>query len=377
MKEFLRRFAVSGKHLVILDDFLLTNDAEYQRIENELHGIGEDYVDFCREVYFGGSKSRGNPPLGSRQMILSDVFQYLITSRSYYLAARSSNNRKKFVKIVMYLVNQWLIMDCLGASEQYKLRKTLMRTLRKEIGGDFFEANDAYHVERFEQALAWDSDLIPKPPNPDPPSGAVLDAYDSLFPKIRGGPIEMLVYLYLIQRRLGFVVSLLTQQRLLRRLDEDERAPAPPDIFLLRRKGEVMGLEIGRGKETQSADFSLLTGIPTFSIDLVDRQPFRCDSCGRWIIYCRQVIESYSEHGVPEDHNHVIACSVCPYFDDGNCPDIICYTERKNRYGDKRAARYHLSCVTPKEKQTMVQEQAESLVAYYPLVQGLETFPEE
>jgi hypothetical protein len=377
MKEFLRRLAVSGQHLVTLDDFLLVNDAEYQRMEKELDGMGEDYLNFCREVYFGGSKSKGNPPRGSRQMILSDVFQYLMTNRSYYLAAGGSEGRKQFVKIVMYLVNQWLIMDCLGGSEKAILRKQLMRTLKKEIGDDFFEANERYHFQKYDQTLAYDGDLIPKPPNTEPPNGAILDTYDSLFPKIRGGPIEMLVYLYLIQRRLGFVVSLLTQQRLLRRLDGEERAPAPPDLFLLRRKGEVMGLEIGRGKEKQSADFSLLTGIPTFSVDLVGRQPFRCDACGRWIIYCRKVIESYSEGGVPKGHKYVLKCAECSYFDSGHCPDIICYTERENRYGEIRMARYHFRCLSPKEKHVMVREKTGTLEAYYPLVEGLEKFPEE
>lgn len=373
MKEILRRLAVSEKHLVILDDFLLNNDHEYQRMENELRGMGSDYLDFCRELYFGGSKSRGNPPKGSRQMILSDVLQYIITSRAYYLATRNEEFRKKFVKIVLYLVNQWLIMDCFGPREAVQLRRRLMSTLREEIGEDFFEGGDGYHIERFENALTYDDDLIPKPPNPRPPSSGILESYDSLFPKIRGGPIEVLVYLYLLQRRLGFVVSLLTQQRLIKK----DRAIAPPDIFLLRSKGEIIGLEIGRGKERQSADFSLLTGIPTFSIDLVERQPFRCDGCGRWIIYCKRVIELYSENGIPENQDHVIYCVDCPYFNNGSCPDIMCYVEETNRYNITRLARYHFRCISPQKREEIVLNDPKSLVAYYPLVEGLEEFPEE
>jgi len=70
---------------------------------------------------------------------------------------------------------------------------------------------------------------MPKPPNPQPPINSILETYDSLFPKIRGGPIEILVFLYLLQRRLSFMVSLLTQQRLI----SGDRILTPPDILLL------------------------------------------------------------------------------------------------------------------------------------------------
>ena len=377
MREVLRRLNLSTNHLLLLDKFLIEKDEEYRKIEEKLEQMGEDYLDFCRELYYGGSKRRGKPPLGSRQMILSDIFQYIITGRGYYLAARDADYKKKFVKIVMYLVNQWLMMDCFGPREASSLRRELMETLKEGIGdNNFFETHDSYHIRRFERTLRCDDDLIPKPPNPNPPESDILDTYDSLFPKIRGGPVEILVYLYLLQRRLGFVVSLLTQQRLI----SGNRILAPPDILLLRSKGEVIGLEIGRGKEKQSADFSLFTGIPTFSVDLVEKQPFRCDGCGRWIIYCDRVIELYSERGVPEDHKHMIYCKDCPYFNEGNCPDIICYISSTNRYGETRKARYHFRCLKPEKRKEILSnlsDNPEILVAYYPLVEGLEKFPEE
>lgn len=376
MKEVLRRLTVSAKHLRVLDEFLRTNINDYQRMEIKLNSLGQDYLNFCRELYFGGNKGRGNPPLGSRQMILSDLFQYIVTSRGYYQAATDEKQKKTFVKVVMYLVNQWLIMDCFGPREALQLRRNLMNTLRQQIGTDFFEAQDRYHITRFNETFQCSDDLIPKQPNPNPPSSRVLTTYDSFFPKIRGGPIEILVYLYLIQRRIGFVVSLLTQQRLI----NGDYVTTPPDIFLLRRKGEIIGLEIGRGKEKQSSDFSLLTGIPTFSVDLVDKQPFRCDGCGKWIIYCDRIIELYSAHGIPEDHNHVINCVDCPYFYDGSCPDIICYWKARNRYGKERSARYHFACLDPSIKSTILNDlesYKESLVAYFPLVEGLENLPEE
>jgi len=352
------------------------NEPEYQRMETKLDNMGEDYVRFCRELYYGGDKGGGNEPRGSRQMILSDIFQYILTGRMIYQASKSDDIRKKFVKVSMYLINEWLVMDCFGPREALTSRNELMRRLQTEMGTDFHEGGDSYHRCKFEETLGYSDDMIPKPPNPTPPPNKVLSGYDSLFPKIRGGPIELLIYIYLIQRKLGYVVSLLIQQILLSGPSEI----VPPDLFLLRRKGEVMGLEIGRGKERQSADFSLLTGIPTFSVDLVDRQPFRCDCCGRWIIYCERVIEKYSEEGIPENHNHVLQCIDCPYFNEGNCPDIIYYGEKTNRYSEQRQARYHFRCLSGEERTRILGNDGEtrnSLVAYFPLVDGLQEFPEE
>lgn len=376
LKEVLRRFSQSVKHMNTLDVFLRNTESEYKRMEEKLKKMGEDYTRFCRELYYGGDKNKGHEPRGSRQMILSDVFQYILTSRMIYQASKSADLRKKFVKISMYLVNEWLIMDCFGPKEALTKRRELMNKLKKEMGTDFHEGGASYHTQKFDEALRYDDELIPKQPNPNPPPSRILSAYDSLFPKIRGGPIEILVYLYLIQRKFGFVVSLLIQQILL----SGPNAVTPPDLLLLRRKGEVMGLEIGRGKEKQSADFSLLTGIPTFSIDLVDHQPFRCDGCGRWIIYCTRVIEKYSEEGIPKNHDHILHCVSCRHFKKGRCPEIICHINRVNRYGKERKARYHFRCLTQDERDEILQDKElkhENLVAYFPLVEGLEGFPEE
>jgi len=347
MKRIIRRYRRAAKHLALVDSFLLDNDQDYKRNESKLTALGSDYLAFCRELYFGGSKSRGDNR-GSRQMLLSDIVQYIITSRGLYFARQDDQHRKKFIEIVMRLLNQWLIMDSFGPKESIAQRKQLMKNLKDSIGKSFFEGGDDYHIDRFEEMFNYNDDLIPKPPNPNPPSDAVLEAYDSLFPKIRGGPIELLVYLYLFQRRLGFVVSLLTQQLL---FNGNRKARALPDLLLLRTKGEVIGLEIGRGKEKQSADFSLLTAVPTFSVDLVERQPFRCDGCGKWITYCDRVIELYAKDGVPKDHNYSIDCVDCPYFDSGNCRDITYYgDELKNRYGVERVARYHFRCIDEPRK---------------------------
>lgn len=377
MKEVLRRLGRSIEHMNVLDIFLRNNDVEYRRMENKLKDMKEDYTRFCRELYYGGDKNKGNEPRGSRQMILSDLFQYILTSRMIYQASKDDYCRKKFVKVCLYLVNQWLIMDCFGPREAIGKRHQLMNRLSRELGDDFHEGREAsYHAEKFSEALGCSDDLIPNPPNPNPPSGRILSAYDSLFPKIRGGPIEILVYLYLIQRKLGFVASLLIQQILI----SGDSGVTPPDLFLLRRKGEVMGIEIGRGKEKQSADFGLLTGIPTFSVDLVDRQPFRCDECGRWIIYCKKVIEKYSEEGIPKNHNHILHCVDCKHFRKGKCPEIMCVTNRVNRYRKKREARYHLKCLSNAETEGILTNEElsrESLVAYFPLVEGLQSFPEE
>lgn len=376
MKSILSRLGDAFEHLKIIDEFLLSNPT-YGRIEGKLEGdLKTSYLEFCKEVYYGGSREERFDG-GSRQMALSDVFQYLVSSRGFYLASENESNRKDFIKITMYLIDQWLLMDSLGPKEELQKRRELMDKLKDKIGnfheGDFPD----YHKKKFEKLYNYEGDIIPGPPNTAPPDGRILDQYDSLFPKIRGGPIELLVYLYLMQRRLGFTVSLLMQQRLF----SGQIWRAPPDLLLLRSKGEVIGLEIGRGKEKQSADFGLLTAIPTFSVDLVERQPFRCEGCGKWIIYCDRVIEVYSENGVPADNNPTLTCVDCPYFQGGQCSDIIYFGEGANRYGaQKGVRRFHFQCLNEGERSKVLNSPdltRKSLVAYLPLVEGLEELPEE
>lgn len=378
MRRVLRKVNLSAKHLWILDRFLRRNDVEYQRMEQKLNQKGIPYKNFCKELYFGGSatKRRGDNK-GARQMILSDLLQYIITSRSYYMATKNEEYRSQFVEILMYLLNQWLLMDSFGSHQSLILRRDLIDELKENIKNDFCENQDRYHTDRLNETYDYQNDIIPDPPNQNPPNKRILETYDSFFPKIRGGLIELLVYIYLLQRRLGFVVSLLIQQRLLSGL---RPSIAPPDILLLRSKKEIVGLEIGRGKEKQSADFSLLTSIPTFSIDIVERQPFRCDGCGRWIIYCDKIIEFYSYVGVPNNHDYIIYCVDCPHFNGGSCRDIIFHGEATNRYGVTREARYHLRCIDAARRREIsadFDQYFESLVAYYPLVKGLEDFSEE
>ncbi len=388
MRKVLRKFNLSGKHLWIIDSFLRKHDIEYKKMEEKLKNLGDYYRDFCRELYYGGCRtnpgSNKDVKLGKRQMILSDIIQYITNSRSYYFSTKSDENKKQFIKILFYIINQWMIMDCFSPKETKYLRQNLIDELKTKIGTDFFENSDSYHIDNLNEIYDYDEDIIVKPPNTQYPGGRILSTYDSLFPKIRGGTNELLIYIYLLQRKLGFIVSLLTQQRFL----SGGRDIAPPDLFLLRKKGEVIGLEIGRGKERQSADFSLVTGIPTFSIDLMEDQPFRCDSCGRWIIYCDGIIEDYSENGIPEGHNHIKYCVDCQYFNNGNCPDIIYFPPNqqraykvRNRYNNElRRYRNHFRCIPNTLRNTILNdldEHREFLISYFPLVDGLEDFPEE
>jgi len=92
------------------------------------------------------------------------------------------------------------------------------------------------------------------------------------------------------------------------------------------------------------------------------------------------VIDDYSDIGIPSGHNYIVFCTECPNFDSGKCPDIMYYGETRNRYGETRVARHHLRCINSRIRQAIIHEPdryKEQLVAYYPLVEGLEKFQEE
>lgn len=112
MKLLLDKLGVSVEHLKCLDETFRENSEEYQRIEDILTSseFNEIYTEISREIYAGGKKPRGNIKL-ARQMILSDVIEYIFTGRAYYFAAKSEENFRNFLKLILYCVNQILLFD--------------------------------------------------------------------------------------------------------------------------------------------------------------------------------------------------------------------------------------------------------------------------
>jgi len=206
--------------------------------------------------------------------------------------------------------------------------------------------------------------------------------FDSILPKRVGIASELLVYSWLIRKRYGYVLPLLQAQRLLGK----QESITPPDFLLLRSKGEIFGLEVGAGKERQIASFSSITGIPVFTVgigSLEQPQPFRCDKCLRWIVYCPIVIKTCSENKDTIGQVH-LNCSDCPNFKDleevkTKCPYVIYFGEALNYAGEVVVRRYHYSCVKNDRKvaERLKETPQERLIAPLPTVYGIEQLSEE
>ncbi|MQY67788.1 MAG: hypothetical protein GH150_00155 [Hadesarchaea archaeon] len=361
MMDIVNKMAIATKHLKVIEETFIKNDKSYKENELKIEKL-PSYKEIKRLIYYGGKKTRGHDR-GARQMILADLVQYMLVCRGTYMM-EMKEQIEDYKKLIMYVVNRLLLQE--NISIDVKLRRILMGALKKEIPEEHFFEGD-YHRERFNETLDFNESII---------WGECDSKYyhvlDSLLPKSRGCAIELLVYLYLLQRNFGYVVPLLVNQRVY----ADKDSIAPPDMLLLRKKGEVFGIEIGGGKEGQSRNFSLATSIPTFSVELTGDQPFRCYTCNHWITYCDEVINQYAK-GIPKDNRDSINCAECQNFNDGECLDIIYYGEND----EGKRGRHHLTCVKNhkviKSHLNNKEWREEHLFAYFPLVVGLADFAEE
>ena len=311
MKLLLDKLGISIEHLKCLDEVFLEYNEEYLRIENLLTSeeYNEIYTEIARELYAGGKKPRGNIRL-ARQMILGDIMEYIFTGRAYYFATKSEDNFKKFLKLILYCVNQILLFDTItvnpGIRRAYieKLEERIPLEQLYEKEGDRELAVSLKDSDAVIWTGAWSKNI---------------DSFvDSILPKTLGCPKELVVFAELIRLKKGIVIPLLLIQRIF-----GERDPiAPPDFLLLKANKEFYGIEVGYAKEGQSREFSIRTSIPTFAVDLKNNMHNRCPKCGENILYCDIVIEAYSAGTLSEEINNrgeKFYCRDCPHFNEGYC----------------------------------------------------------
>ena len=368
MKKLLDSLALAAKHLSILDNAFQNSYKPYSVISKKLQSIPL-YDELRKEIYVGGKKLGAHGY--ARQMILGDLLQYIFTGRGYYFAVRGEEQRKAFISIVLYICDLLILME--DISVDGKLRNIVLVKLTKGIGSDFFED---YEQQRLLAQLRNYKGFI------TPDEGKEYDnILDSLLPKRVGAIPELLVYVYLVRKNYGYVVPLLHSQRLL----GNKGYIVPPDFLLLRSKGEIFGIEVGRGKEQQIGSFSTVTSIPVFTtgIGSFDQpQPYRCGKCLRWIIYCDEVIRLCSENKEPD--SEYIDCSKCSFYNSidealTKCPYIIYHGRALDYYGKMQSLRYHYGCVKTDPEVSKVQKRARTpkLIAPIPWVSGLDHLPQD
>lgn len=401
MDIILKAMKKSIVHLQIIDSVFSTSEYPekdiYLKLKEEIQELDNVFPSnrFTEEFYVGGKKRNTRAQNGfSRQMILSDIIQYIINGRGYFYAIKSKEAMKAYIKIILNLLTQLMIFD--SCVVEVELRNRILKELTKSLGSDLYKNEE--NKKQYEALLIHDSYVgFPiKEPSINPEVLAKLglndteinkalknlgNYYDSLFPKILGLWGEILVYLYLLRKNLGFIFPLLLNQRL---LSGNHKVFLKPPDFLLQPFGKegYFGIEVGAGKDIQSGDFSIITGIPTATKANTDN-PKRCCICGKWMIFCPKVINEYSDIDFKiEDFEKPIKCiEDCVYFTkeeilNGNCPYAMHKGGNpKNVIMKMTGSRYHfhLKCMLndPNGKNQINESK---ILIYYPYVIGLENF---
>lgn len=364
MKRVFDRLGQAVIHLKTIEDFFIKKVPAYARNEARLEKLGRFYNEFARELYAGGRKE-GRFENGNRfhrGMILSDLLTYTVFGRGYYILTASEDHRKAFAEIVMRISNKLLIQE--NISTDPKLRKGLINALLSQNLQNFFENDE--QKEKLKQLRGYNDHIIW-----GREGKKFYKVMDSLLPKSRGLTIEFLIYLYLINRRFGFVIPLLLHQRLITK----SKSIAPPDFLVLKDDGRIFGIEVGSFKEGQNTNFVTTTSIPIVTAELDHDQPFRCPECQQWITYCDHVVETYSEGKWTQKP---FLCGDCKYFNKGKCEDIIFYGELTEL--EKGRRRYHYRCVKkrPTVKKLSANNRLEkNLKVWYPTASIIDTLSDE
>jgi hypothetical protein len=330
LKEPLTRVEESVKHLRYLDNFFSKNNSEYRHMNERLVAI-RGYDGFLDLLYYGQD---------DRQMVLADVLEYMVTGRFLY---EGYQEPKALLKILFYLVNQLMIQE--NAILDPPVRRKFLEFMERKGTQDmehFFAGDNEEWEDRYERAKTAPNKEFDGWRKP------LYRVIDSLMPKSLGTATELLVLAYILDQRLGYVVPLLTLQRMKSRRG---RIIAPPD-FLIIRNTKFYGLEVGagpggRGKVGQGNTFAAATGIPVITL-LVNppnnNASFRCPECKKLVLYCDTLIESYSKYGIRRTNEDIARVDrACPDFP--NCKSAL----YKGDLGDG-LLHYHYKCVKNEEK---------------------------
>ena len=359
MREATRRVQRTALQLSLTDEFLESCDDEYRRMRKKLLAV-PSYPEFLKVIYHGQA---------GRQMVLGDLFEYMITGRGYWLATQGEKEFRDYIRIILYLINLVLIQESVFSFKTEARREILSKLKDANIKGFFASKEDRRRFEEMERhkgRIAVTGE-----------TRALYKVMDSLTPKPIGAAIELIVYIYLINRRVGYVAPLLLSQSLL----GGKKVVAPPDYLLLPGNGRSIGIEVGggmgqyslqQGKIDQANLFIQETGIPIITAGVP--HIYRCETCQCWITFCDEVIKR-TARGETELEN--MECVGCSRFENGNCPDVVYYGQVEKK-GIRR--RHHYQHFV---KQSYVQKvglattkgRMDKLLQYFPVVRGLENLP--
>lgn len=359
MRELTERLKISATHLSLVDQFAAEVLDEYAEMRSRLTAV-PGYVRLVEKLYHGQK---------NRQMILGDILLYMLTGRGFWTAVETRNGFKEFVSMLMYIANLLLIQETL-LSARPKERRRFLRRLRAAKLEEFFASKDERH--RYSELMSFDKRISVRGE-----TRPLYKAMDSVLPRTPGLVYELLVYVHLLVRRLGYSVPLLILQRLFRGHD----SLAPPDYLLLRPDGNIFGIEVGSGmgqfsltagKIEQVNRFSQDTSIPVLTVTVPD--VYRCAACEGWITFCDTVIERTAEG---EASLEKMSALECPRYGETPCEHTIYYGGIEPH---GKRLRYHYRCAIGysyvRSALRTEDHRRQRLLHYFPHVKGLERLAE-
>ena len=316
----------------------------------------------------------------SRQMILADILEYILLSRGLFFLTDGTTKhetkqlkKKLFIKSILYFVN--LLMSYESMTVDDKIRKRFLENLAKSIP-------ELKKESKYEELLNFKGKVGLTQKESDA-SEDLNKYFDSILPKTAGGLWhELLVFIFLIRYDLGYVVPLLLSQKFI----SANSVLVPPDFLIITKDKDVYGIEVGIKKEIQSGSFSLMTNIPTATLDTINsRCSDRCPICKKWIQFCDQVIEDFSDIDKKLNSKSEIKClEVCTIF---KKEDIINGKCSYSKYSRNKTAKinhkftdnlhYHYKCVldnlSKEERENLIQiSDSTAIKTHYPYYAGLE-----
>jgi hypothetical protein len=309
-----------------------------------------------------------------RQMILADLIEYILFGRGYY-SIRNKQDKGKFIKLVLHLVNMLMVYDSLTVSKN--LRDKFLQELKEKIP-------EVANEGKFSELENFTGNVGLKKGQSQ--ASKELDQYfDSLLPKTAGGLWhELLAYVFLLRSDVGYVLPVLLSQRIL----SFKKDIIPPDFVVITYDKHIYGIEVGTKKEIQSGSFSLQTSIPTATLDTENsRVSDRCPICKKWIPFCDFVIERYSDLDQKIEKSEVRCLGGCDKYSTEDIAKGLCPFTKYSRnkattkpYANHPYANglhYHYKCVLDKvsaeEKEKIIYaKDTIALKTHFPYYPGIE-----
>lgn len=359
MREAIQRIQIAAKQLSITDKLLDSTDTEYHLMREKLTTV-PSYAQFLDTLYQGQR---------DRQMVLGDLFEYVVTGRGYFLATQGQDAFHDYIRIILYLVNLLLIQESVFSFRTQE-RQSVLRALKAAKIQGFFASPEEESV--FQQLQRHKGRIAV--------TGETRQLYkvmDSLTPKPLGAAIELIVYVHLLNLRVGYVVPLLLSQRLFNGMS----SIAPPDYLVLLNSKQPVGVEVGggmgqyslqQGKIDQINQFIQETGIPVITAGVP--HIYRCETCQCWIPFCDETIEQTATGECKEE---LVNCVECARFDKGKCTNVIYYGQTETKGQRRRHHYYHYAKQAYVRNTSLRNDDAKTskLVCYFPFVKGFENLP--